>query len=133
MIYLDSSALLKLVRAERHTAELTAWLAGQPDAPVVSSVLAQVEVLRACRRIDERLLEQGRTVLAIVDFVPVDDGILGAAAEIPDPGPGLRSLDAIHLASALSLDPDLDTFVAYDQRLLTAAGAAGLAVAQPGV
>jgi predicted nucleic acid-binding protein len=131
VIYLDSSALLKLVRAERHTAELTAWLADQPDAPVVSSALAQVEVLRSCRRIDERLMEQGRTVLAVVNFVPIDDGILGVAADMPDPG--LRSLDAIHLASALSLDPDLDTFVAYDQRLLTAAGAAGLAVAQPGV
>ena len=131
MIYLDSSALLKLVRAERNTAELTAWLADQPDAPVVSSALAQVEVLRSCRRIDERLMEQGRTVLAMVDFVPIDDGILGVAADIPDPA--LRNLDAIHLASALSLDPDLDTFVAYDQRLLTAAGAAGLAVAQPGV
>lgn len=131
MIYLDSSALLKLVRAERHTAELTAWLADQPDAPVVSSAVARVEVLRSCRRIDERLMEPGRAVLTMVDFVPIGDGILGAAADMPDPG--LRSLDAIHLASALSLDPDLNTFVAYDQRLLTAAGAAGLAVAQPGV
>ena len=131
MIYLDSSALLKLVRAEPHTAELTAWLADRPDAPLVSSALAQVEVLRSCRRIDERLLEQGHAVLAEVDFVPLDADILGVAAELPDPG--LRSLDALHLASALFLDPDLDTFVAYDQRLLTAAGAAGLAVAQPGV
>jgi uncharacterized protein len=54
-----------------------------------------------------------------------------AAAELP--GPRLRSLDALHLASALSLDPDLETFVSYDARLVTAAGAAGLAVAQPGV
>lgn len=131
MIYLDSSALLELVRAERHTAELAAWLADRSDAVVVSSALAQVEVLRACRRIDERLLEQGRAVLAAVDVVPVDDAVLGAAAEIPDPG--LRSLDALHLASALALDPDLDTFVAYDQRLLMAARAAGFAVAQPGV
>ena len=129
MIYLDSSALLKLVRPERQTAELTSWL-GERDAPLVSSALAQVEVLRSCRRIDERLLEQGRAVLAGVDLVPIDDGILGVAAEMPDSG--LRSLNAIHLASALSLDPDLDSFVAYDQRLLTAAGAAGLAVAQPG-
>jgi uncharacterized protein len=131
VIYLDSSALLKLVRAERYTAELTSWLADRPDAPLVSSALAQVEVLRSCRRIDERLLEQGRTVLAGVDLVPLDDGVLGTAAGFPDPG--LRSLDALHLASALALDPDLDTFVAYDQRLLMAAGAAGLAVAQPGV
>ena len=130
MIYLDSSALLKLVRVERQTAELTSWLGERVDAPLVSSALARVEVLRSCRRIDERLLEQGRAVLAGVDFVPIDDGILGVAADLPDPG--LRSLDALHLASALALDPDLETFVAYDQRLLTAAGAAGLVVAQPG-
>ena len=130
MIYLDSSALLKLVRVERHTTELSAWLADRPDAPVVSSALAPVEVLRSCRRIDERLLDPARTVLAVVDFVPIDDAVLGVAADIPDPG--LRSLDALHLASALSLDPDLDTFVAYDHRLLAAAEATGLAVAQPG-
>ena len=130
MIYLDSSALLKLVRVETHSAQLTSWLAERPDAPLVSSALAQVEVLRACRRIGERLLEPGRAVLAMLDFVPIDDDVLGAAAEIPDAA--LRSLDALHLASALALDPDLDTFVAYDERLLTAAEAAGLPVAQPG-
>lgn len=130
MIYLDSSALLQLVRVELNTAELTAWLGERANAPLVSSALARVEVLRSCRRLDERLLESGRTLLAVLDFVPVDDGVLDAAAGIPDPG--LRSLDALHLASALSLDPDLDTFVAYDRRLLAAARAAGLAVAQPG-
>jgi predicted nucleic acid-binding protein len=131
VIYLDSSALLKLVRVERHTAALTAWLADRPGAPVVSSALAQVEVIRACRRIDDRLLGHGRAVLAMVDFVPIDDDVLAAAAELPDSD--LRSLDALHLASALALDPDLETFVAYDQRLLAAAGAGGLVVVQPGV
>jgi predicted nucleic acid-binding protein len=131
VIYLDSSALLKLVRAEKHTAELTSWLAARPDAPLVSSALAQVDVLRSCRRIDERLLDRGRSVLAVLDVVPLDDGVLGAAAGLPDPG--LRTLDALHLASALSLDPDLETFVAYDARLVTAAVAVGLAVTQPGM
>lgn len=97
----------------------------------MSSALAQVEVLRSCRRIDERLVEQGRTVLAALGYVPVDDGVLGVAGALPDPG--LRSLAEIHLASALTLDPDLETFLAYDRRLVTAAEAAGLAVAQPGV
>ena len=131
MIYLDSSALLKLVRAESHTAELTNWLADQPGVPLVSSALAEVEVLRACRRIDERMLDRGRAVLAVLDLVPLDEGVLGTAAELPEPG--LRSLDALHLASALGLDPDLEAFVAYDARLVAAAEAAGLAVAQPGV
>jgi predicted nucleic acid-binding protein len=92
--------------------------------------VAEVEVLRACRRIDERLINVGRAVLAVLDVVPVDGEVLGAAAELPDPA--LRSLDALHLASALALDPDLETFVAYDARILAAARAAGLEVAQPG-
>lgn len=131
MIYLDSSALLKLVRAEAHSADLTAWLAARSEMPLVSSTLARVEVLRTCRRIDERLLVQGRTVLSALDMVPVGDDVLEAAAELADPV--LRSLDAVHLASALALDPDLDVFVAYDGRLLAAAQAAGLDVAQPGL
>ncbi|WP_346620982.1 type II toxin-antitoxin system VapC family toxin [Blastococcus montanus] len=130
MIYLDSSALLKLVRAEEYSAELSSWLADRPDVPLVSSALARVEVLRACRRIDTRLLAPGRAVLAVLDTVPVDDDVLAAAAELPEPG--LRSLDALHLASALSLDPDLEAFVAYDARLTAAAADAGLTVARPG-
>jgi predicted nucleic acid-binding protein len=130
VIYLDSSALLMLVRVEAQSAALTSWLVDRAPAPLVSSALAQVEVLRSCRRIDERLLNPGRAVLDMLDVVPLDADVLEAAAELPDPG--LRSLDALHLASALVLDPDLDTFVAYDARLLAAAEAAGLAVAQPG-
>jgi predicted nucleic acid-binding protein len=130
VIYLDSSALLKLVRAETHSAELTSWLADRPEAPLVSSALAQVEVLRACWRIDERLVDRGRAVLAALDLVPLDAQVLDAAAELP--APALRSLDALHLASALALDPDLETFVAYDDRLAAAARGAGLMVGQPG-
>jgi predicted nucleic acid-binding protein len=130
LIYLDSSALLKLVRAESDSAALTAWLSDRPDNPLVSSALAEVEVIRACRRIDVRLVSVARAVLAGLDVMPVDDQVLGTASELPDPG--LRSLDALHLASALALDPDLETFVAYDTRLVAAARAVGLVVAQPG-
>jgi predicted nucleic acid-binding protein len=77
------------------------------------------------------LLVRGRAVLAALDMVPLGEDVLGAAAESSDPA--LRSLDALHLASALTLDPDLAVFVAYDGRLLAAAHAAGLDVAQPGL
>lgn len=130
MIYLDSSALLKLVRAETHSSDLASWLAARPDVPLVSSALARVEVIRTCRRIDDRLVDQGRAVVAVLDVVPVDDEVIAAAAELPDTG--LRSLDVLHLASALTLDPDLESFVAYDERLAAAARSAGLAVAVPG-
>ena len=130
MIYLDTSALLKLVRVEVHTAKLRGWLVERPDALLVSSALARVEVLRSCRRIDERLLDTGRAVVNALHLVPLDDDVLGAAAELPDSH--LRSLDALHLASALELGSDLETFVTYDSRLITVAEAAGLVVAQPG-
>lgn len=130
MIYLDTSALLKLVRAETGSADLASWLADRSDSPLVSSALAEVEVIRSCRRIDERLVGVGRAVLAVLDVVPLDGQVLGTAAELPDPR--MRSLDALHLASALVLDPDLEVFVAYDARLVAAARAAGLEVATPG-
>jgi uncharacterized protein len=88
-----------------------------------------VEVVRACRRLDERFVPRGLAVLAQLELVPVDADILETAASLT--GHSLRSLDAIHLASALSLDPDLQTFVTYDDRLITAARDAGLEVARP--
>lgn len=129
MIYLDSSALLKLVRAEEHTAGLRTWLRDRPDALLISSALTRVEVLRACRRIDERLLDTGRAVIAALHLVPLDEAVLGAAADLP--GSDLRSLDALHLASAVRIGPDLEAFVAYDERLLGAAAEARLPVIRP--
>lgn len=130
MIYLDSSAVLKLVTTEAESDALEDWLVERPEVAVVSSALTQVEVLRACRRIDESLLPAARRLLRGIDLLPIDASILDTAAELPTRL--LRSLDALHLASGLSLDPDLDAFVTYDARLVTAAEAAGLAVAQPG-
>lgn len=130
MIYLDSSALLKLILREPESEALEAWLVDHRDAVRVSSALAIVEVERACRRIDERLVGEARRLLAGLDLVPLDGQLLESAAELP--GRTLRSLDALHLASALALDPDLQAFVAYDARLATAATDAGLVVARPG-
>lgn len=131
MIYLDSSAVLKLLAAEAESDALEDWLVERRDRSVVSSALTRVEVHRACRRLDEDLLPDARLLLRGIDLLPVDGSILDTAAELPPRV--LRSLDALHLSSALSLDPDLETFVSYDARLATSARAAGLAVAQPGV
>lgn len=131
MIYLDSSAVLKLVMTEAESDALEDWLVERQDSSVVSSALTQVEVLRACRRMDEGLLPAARRLLWGIDLLPIDASILDTAAELPTRV--LRSLDALHLASAVSLDPDLDAFVTYDARLVVAAEAEGLAVAQPGV
>jgi predicted nucleic acid-binding protein len=130
VIYLDSSALLKLLYEERESTALAEWLSARPGAPLVSSELAKVEVIRACRRVNAEALPEARALLAELDLVPLSRDVVDQAAEVGETY--LRSLDAIHLASALSIREDLFAFVAYDQRLAGAASAAGLACFHPG-
>ncbi len=130
MIYLDSSALLKLLHEEAESAALTDWLAERTGTPVVSSELAKVEVVRACRRINPATLTEATALLAGLDLVPLSGAVIDEAANVG--GTTLRSLDAIHLASALSIHAELSAFVAYDQRLTEAASAAGLRLLSPG-
>jgi uncharacterized protein len=131
LIYLDSSALLKLVRLEDETGALRSWLDLRPSEPVVCSELGRVEVLRVARRLGEQVLAEARAVVADLDLVPLDRGVQDLACEFTDPL--LRTLDALHLASALRLGEDLVAFVAYDHRLARAARAEGLVVHTPGV
>jgi predicted nucleic acid-binding protein len=130
MIYLDSSALLKLLYEEPESTALADWLTTQADNPLLSSELANVEVLRACRRINPDALPEAKALLGGLDFIPLTGAVIAEAADVGDIT--LRSLDAIHLASALSIRADLLTFVAYDHRLGTAATAAGLQLLAPG-
>jgi predicted nucleic acid-binding protein len=130
LIYLDSSALMKLIRAEDETAALRAWLDLRPDEPVVTSELGRVEVLRAARRVGDQVLAEARAVVGDLDLVPLDRAVQDVACDIGTPV--LRTLDALHLASALLLGETLTAFVAYDHRLAEAARAAGLVVAMPG-
>lgn len=129
MIYLDSSALLKLLFEEPESESLAAWIQERSAEPLVSSELASVEVLRACRRINPAALTPARALLAGLDLIPLTGDVLDAAS---DGGPDtLRSLDALHLASALAIGPGLAAFVAYDARLLEAAVSAGLPCVRP--
>lgn len=130
MIYLDSSALLKLLVEEAESATLVDFLAGHADLRAVTSELAQVEVPRALRRLAPSALGEARTLLTQLDTVPLGQRILQVAAELEDPL--LRTLDALHLASALDLGGALRVFVSYDYRLNAAARAAGLEVEHPG-
>ena len=130
MIYLDSSALLKLVFEEPESAALDDWLSARSDLPVVSSELAKVEVVRACRRIEADALPEARALLAALDLIPLTSDVLDDAADVGETL--LRSLDAIHLASALTIRDELSAFVAYDLRLGDAAAVAGLPVVRPG-
>jgi predicted nucleic acid-binding protein len=130
VIYLDSSALMKLVRHEDETAALGGWLASHPDQPVVTSELGRVEVLRAARRAGDQALVEARAVLGDLDLVPLGRAAQEIACDVG--GPLVRTLDALHLASALLLGEELTAFVAYDHRLADAALAAGLLVTAPG-
>lgn len=131
MIYLDSSALLKLLFQEAESDALQEWLGARTGTPVVSSELAKVDVLRACRRIDDAASADARLLLGTLDLVPLTGAVVELAGELD--GAVLRSLDALHLASALVLGVDLSAFVAYDHRLVEAAAQEGIEPSHPGV
>lgn len=125
--YLDASALVKLSLEEEHSTALRrasgAWHRH------TSSRLAVTEVLRAVRRFDIAAEPVARSVLSRVALVLADDEILFSAARLEPVA--LRSLDAIHLATALRLRDTLAAFVSYDERQLEAAAALGLPVSSP--
>jgi uncharacterized protein len=129
-LYLDSSALVKLVKREAESSALRRFLRRHPDDARVTSALARVEVVRAVTPGGPAAVAQARRQLARVHQVNLDRSILDDAAALA-PGTVLRSLDAIHLASALSIGSDLRAVIAYDQRMQAAAGGIGLSVEAP--
>lgn len=130
MIYLDSSALLKLVFLEPETTELRQWVLDRAGSTLTSSELAKVEVQRGCRRVDIGLLPAARQLLSSINLIPLSGDVIDQAGALGDPI--LRSLDALHLASALTVASELTAFVAYDRRLVAAAAAASLQTVAPG-
>jgi hypothetical protein len=129
VIYLDSSALVKLAIVEPESEALRAYLAERADDPRISSDLVRVEVTRAVMRSQPSALLQAQQAVSRVNKLLVGPELLATAASLQPPT--LRSLDAIHLASALLLRNRLTAFVGYDGRLNAAARAAGLPVATP--
>jgi predicted nucleic acid-binding protein len=134
LFYLDASALVKLVRSEPESAALTRFLA---DADLVSCELVLTELPRAIRRASiadpalpiDLLIERGVEILDALALLPVDRALLVAAGALAEPG--LRALDAIHVAAAADLSP-IDAFVSYDGRQAAAARLAGLRTVAPG-
>lgn len=129
LLYLDSSALVKLVLPEAESGalleSLSAWTVR------ITSELARVEVVRAARRAtsDPEAEQRAEEVLAGLCLLKIDSDILSEAARL-EPRT-LRSLDAIHLASALSLGADLGPLMTYDSNMATAAAGYGLEVLAP--
>lgn len=125
--YLDSSAIVKLAIAEVESVALRSFL--RRRQPLVSSALARTEVGRSLLPLGPHAVARGEQVLARVDLVRLSDRLLGAAAQLMPAE--LRSLDAIHLATAGQLGADLARLVTYDERMASAARAMGWTVVAP--
>src|ERR1700722_1060797 len=127
LTYIDSSAIVKLAVAEPESAALRRYLSRRQ--PLVSSALARIEVARALLPSGAEAVARGEDVLRRIQLLRVNDRVLiEAGTLLPSE---LRSLDAIHLASAREFGPALRQIVTYDERMAAAAEAAGWTVAAP--
>ena len=126
-VYLDSSALVKLVVEEPESEDLRTFVG---DRVVVSSAVARTEVIRAVARAEPERVSAAEKVLAEASLIIIDGPLASAAAWV-EPA-SVRSLDAIHLATARRLEVGLEVLVTYDRQMVQAARMAGLRVASPG-
>jgi len=128
VFYIDTSAAVKLVVAERGTRALRGWLASR-DGKIASSDLLRTELLRATRRAAPEQMVQARAVLDSLVLLTLSSAVFERAAMLePDL---LRSLDSLHLAAALELGDELQGMVTYDRRLAEGAQVLGIRVIAP--
>lgn len=127
-LYLDSSAFVKLVVEEDESAAVRTFLSAH-SARRVSSALLRTEALRAVRHLGPDALATVREGLRRVDLIGIDDRTLDAAGTLE---PQVRrTLDAIHLATAMAVGDDLEAIVTYDERMVEAARLMGLSTVSP--
>ena len=132
MIYLDTSAIVKLIRIEDESAALVGWLNEQSGQPLVASALAEIELPRALRRSQPEVLSLVAAVLSRLHRVDINAAVRATAAAYVEPT--LRTLDAIHLATAeflVASGLQFTAFVTYDKRLAEAASRIGLPLTSP--
>jgi uncharacterized protein len=127
VIYVDSSALVKLVVEEPESGPLRALLERDPDQ--LASAIVEIEVIRAVRRAVPELTAQAQRVVSQITVVEPNEAIRMRAAVLEPVT--LRSLDALHLATALELEDELNVLLTYDERMAASARAFGLAVLAP--
>ena len=129
LYYADTSAVVKLLVEETDSKAFAAFYDAHNDAEWVSSALLRIELTRAVARAIPALLPDAQDLLLAFSCIAIDEDIVEGAMNEPDRA--LRSLDAIHLATARILAPELDALVTYDDRLLRAATDAGLVTISP--
>jgi len=128
LVYVDTSALVKLVFDEPESSALGQFIETLPDR--VCSAVASVELARVARSVQDPVVERdAKRILKGLHLIAVDPALLAVAAATEPRS--LKTLDAIHLATALSLGERCDAFFAYDERLIAAARAHGLTVTVP--
>jgi len=126
VIYLDTSAFVKTVWNEVESAALGEKIG---NAELISSALLSVEARRSTLRVGAHFMPRTDLLLAEVTLVELTPSLLESAGRLPDPT--LRSLDAIHVATALLVRNEVDVVISYDRRMLAAAAAHGLPTAAP--
>lgn len=127
-VYLDASALVKLIVMEAESQALADYLGSRPVR--VSAALVRTEVPRAVRRYRPQLLDSAVCMLDGLRMITLDTAVLDRAALI-NPSE-FRSLDAIHLAAALTVFDKLEAIVTYDGRMAQAARGLGVPIVEPG-
>lgn len=128
MWYIDSSAIIKLIKPEKESAALIKKL---PSA-LIASRISRVEVTRTIIRYEPDLLDATYDVLADIQMVPVEDAIVTIAENLPQ-FIELRSLDSLHIASALAIKNVLKGIITYDKEMVIAANALGFKTLSPGI
>jgi predicted nucleic acid-binding protein len=126
-VYLDTSALVKLVVIEKESRALRTFLRQEPEP--FSCAIARTELLRAVHGGGSAAIEDARRVLRNVNLISLDDALLDAAGMLEPVR--MRSLDAIHLAAASLIAPELTALVTYDKRMAEGAALLGFPVVSP--
>lgn len=126
--YIDSSAILKLLISEKESIALVAFL----DAPVKTSIISRVEVIRSLNRISPEKIAEGQVALSRFEMTPVSSPILMLAENFPV-SITLKSLDAIHVATVIFLDKLVEGIITYDKAMIKNAKELGIKVVSPGM
>jgi len=129
LIYLDTSAFIKLVKHEAESTAMSEYLRKSTEQVLASSQLLAVEARRSTLRGAPKQLPRVDLMLDRVVQIAISGAVIEAASQLPDPM--LRSLDAIHLATVLLIREDIDVLLSYDERLVAAAAAHGIQTASP--
>jgi predicted nucleic acid-binding protein len=129
VIYLDASALVTLIAGRQYAPELRQFLSARPGLPIGTSTIGFVETVRTLDRIGD-FPHVMRDLVQNVTEILVTEEVRDGAALLPS---GLRTLDAVHIASAQVIGTSLNSMVTYDKRMLETARSVGLPTAAPGL